>query len=64
MDIPSGSKPVSFSTAIKDAHMRIDYLTRICRELVLESEPDRRRHLEDLLQVATRHGMDEGSVDV
>ena len=62
---PPASKPASLHSVLKDAHLRIDYLVRICTELTVEAEPDRRRHLQDLLEVVTRHGMNvEGSDDV
>jgi len=58
-----GTKPMSLWSALEHAHLRIDYLTKICRQLVLESEPDKRRHLQDLLHVAIRHGMTDEASD-
>jgi len=54
-------KPVSLGSAIRDAHQRIDYLCKICQLLVLAAAPDERRHYEDLLRAATRHGVDPES---
>ena len=56
MDLPPGAKPPNLHSALKDAHLRIDYLCKICTELVLAAEPERRRHLEDLLAVVAAHG--------
>jgi len=56
-----GTKPESFTRVIADAHMRIDYLLKICEALVMEAEPERRRELERLVGHATRHGVDPES---
>ncbi len=63
VDSSRGAKPESFGSVIRDAHLRIDYLAKICKALVLEAEPDQRRHLEDLVQAVTRHNVDPESND-
>ena len=57
----SVSKGYSFFTAVNDAHARIDYLTKICEQLVLAAEPERRRELSRLLAQVAEHGVDEES---
>jgi len=56
-------KPYSFFSAINDAHARIDYLLKICRQLVLEADPERRRELTKLVDLATKHRVDKESLD-
>jgi len=61
MRATGGSKPVTLYRAVTEARLRIDYLCKICQLLVLESDPEHRRELEELIAQVTKHNTDPES---
>ena len=54
----TGTKPESFFVVITSLNMRVQYLQKICRLLITQAEPERRRELERIVDDAMKHGMD------